>query len=423
MLKQITEWNTVKKIWMIGEIDLFSQQYRPFLGRWPISGMMRNGVVYELPMQVHPTTGLESSLSPTQVLGTPTTATSGRSPEFRKNSNPNPVEFVEDLLLLRSPKASEGAGGALGEAEALKRGNTVGVRDQVMDLVASQGLKVSRAANNLLPTVIASEGLKASAAQSSEERLKTGQVFLTNIIHDVAVENGLPVPPRLLPTPISSDGKGTGPADANRVTVQLRAINHLLPTVTTQESKSGPSQLNRNTPPLNAILPEMQRLQTNWGKFTPAIERWESLTRKAPAPTKPDGKDGNHRLSAEFTEWMMGLPEGWVTAEDIGLKRNDQLKACGNGVVPQQAELALRILLEGLEFESTIRGGLSSVLPTPTVMDQRDGKYLRTVAIKNLEKGVNRGLNLNNVVEAIGVDWQDGDTFTMTEDGLKKNDN
>jgi DNA (cytosine-5)-methyltransferase 1 len=49
---------------------------------------------------------------------------------------------------------------------------------------------------------------------------------------------------------------------------------------------------------------------------------------------------------------MMGLPEGWVTAEDIGLKRNDQLKACGNGVVPQQAELALRILLEGLEFES-----------------------------------------------------------------------
>ena len=56
-------------------------------------------------------------------------------------------------------------------------------------------------------------------------------------------------------------------------------------------------------------------------------------------------------------------------------------------------------------------------------MDQRDGKYLRTVAIKNLENGVNRGLNLNNVVEAIGVDWQDGDTFTMTEDGLKKNDN
>jgi hypothetical protein len=53
-----------------------------------------------------------------------------------------------ESLLLRSPKASEGSGGALGEAEALKRGNTVGVRDQVMDLVAGQGLKVSRVADN-----------------------------------------------------------------------------------------------------------------------------------------------------------------------------------------------------------------------------------------------------------------------------------
>ena len=64
---------------------------------------------------------------------------------------------VSESSLLRSPKASEGQGGALGEAEALKRGNTVGVRDQVLDLVAGQGLKVSRVANNeqggqLLPT-------------------------------------------------------------------------------------------------------------------------------------------------------------------------------------------------------------------------------------------------------------------------------
>ena len=100
---------------------------------------------------------------------------------------------------------------------------------------------------------------------------------------------------------------------------------------------------------------EDQVLITNWGKFAPAIRRWEELTRPAPASTKPDGKDGNHRLSAEFTEWMMGLPEGWVTAEDIGLKRNDQLKACGNGVVPQQAELALQILLQDTIFCSKLK--------------------------------------------------------------------
>jgi DNA (cytosine-5)-methyltransferase 1 len=82
---------------------------------------------------------------------------------------------------------------------------------------------------------------------------------------------------------------------------------------------------------------------TNWGKFEPAIRRWEAIIgRQAPEPTKPDGKEGNHRLSSKFTEWMMGLPDGWIT--DIGLKRNDELKACGNGVVPQQAELALSLL-------------------------------------------------------------------------------
>lgn len=54
----------------------------------------------------------------------------------------------QGIELLRSPKASEASGGALGEAEALRRGNTVGVRDQVLDLVASQGLKVSRKERN-----------------------------------------------------------------------------------------------------------------------------------------------------------------------------------------------------------------------------------------------------------------------------------
>ena len=41
----------------------------------------------------------------------------------------------------------------------------------------------------------------------------------------------------------------------------------------------------------------------------------------------------------------MGLPPGWVTDFAIGISRNDQLKALGNGVVPQQAALALSLLL------------------------------------------------------------------------------
>ncbi|MDQ0102331.1 rRNA processing protein Krr1/Pno1 [Paenarthrobacter nicotinovorans] len=42
---------------------------------------------------------------------------------------------------------------------------------------------------------------------------------------------------------------------------------------------------------------------------------------------------------------MMGIPEGWVTDPAIGISRNEQLKACGNGVVPQQAMAALRDML------------------------------------------------------------------------------
>jgi DNA (cytosine-5)-methyltransferase 1 len=41
----------------------------------------------------------------------------------------------------------------------------------------------------------------------------------------------------------------------------------------------------------------------------------------------------------------MGLPEGHV-CDVPGLTRNAQLKALGNGVVPQQAAAALRWLLD-----------------------------------------------------------------------------
>lgn len=97
--------------------------------------------------------------------------------------------------------------------------------------------------------------------------------------------------------------------------------------------------------------------QTNFpddfGRFTPAIERWEKVIgREAPSPTKPDGRDGQQRLSSEFTEWMMGLPKGWITGH--GLSRKDELKACGNGVVPQQAELALKILLKKVADEVAV---------------------------------------------------------------------
>ena len=79
------------------------------------------------------------------------------------------------------------------------------------------------------------------------------------------------------------------------------------------------------------------------GPYQAAIARWEqTIGRPAPAPTEP-GRNGNPRLSAEFAEWMMGLPAGWVTAVP-GVTRSEALKLAGNGVVPKQAAEALRIM-------------------------------------------------------------------------------
>ena len=203
------------------------------------------------------------------------------------------------IELFRSPTASQGEGGALGEAVARERGNTVGIRDQAMDLAKLQGYKVSREADNLIGTP------RATAANLSSNQVELGAP-------KARIEDQV----KLFPTLRASDSYER----RNQKTMDRIARDGGDMTMTT-----------------------LARTTTEWGKFEPAIRRWESiLDRPAPEPTKPDGKEGNHRLSSKFTEWMMGLPDGWIT--DIGLKRNDELKACGNGVVPQQAELALSLL-------------------------------------------------------------------------------
>jgi DNA (cytosine-5)-methyltransferase 1 len=88
----------------------------------------------------------------------------------------------------------------------------------------------------------------------------------------------------------------------------------------------------------------IEALRGDFGPYAPAIARWEAVIgRPAPAPTEPTGKGGAHRLSPRFVEWLMGLPDGWVA--DTDTTRNEQLKALGNGVVPQQAAAAIRHLI------------------------------------------------------------------------------
>lgn len=80
-----------------------------------------------------------------------------------------------------------------------------------------------------------------------------------------------------------------------------------------------------------------------YGPYRGAIQRWERvLGRPAPLPTIA-GPKGKARLNPPFVEWMMGLPEGWVTDLDA-VPYTQQLKILGNGVVPQQARAALWLM-------------------------------------------------------------------------------
>ncbi|MFE5895919.1 DNA cytosine methyltransferase [Streptomyces sp. NPDC056488] len=77
-----------------------------------------------------------------------------------------------------------------------------------------------------------------------------------------------------------------------------------------------------------------------WGRYAPAVARWEAVTGR----TAPRATDDRGRLSPVFVEWLMGLEDGHVTAVP-GLSRTAQLRALGNGVVPQQAAFAFAELL------------------------------------------------------------------------------
>lgn len=92
--------------------------------------------------------------------------------------------------------------------------------------------------------------------------------------------------------------------------------------------------------------PERPSTSVNWGVYQGAIRRWKAvLGRPVPRPTQR-GNHGRPVLAPAFVEHLMGLPEGWVTG--LELPRTAQLRALGNGVIPQQATHAVSLLLDDL---------------------------------------------------------------------------
>jgi DNA (cytosine-5)-methyltransferase 1 len=146
----------------------------------------------------------------------------------------------------------------------------------------------------------------------------------------------------LLPSPMARDYKGVFSPNRQGGDDLTRAITESMPA---QGDSGWCEQCYSEHGVSDCLADEYGYPVGKWGKYEPAIRRWEQLTRPAPPPTEPN-KNGNPRLAAAFSEWLMGWPDGWATDPAIGISRNDQLRIVGNGVCPQQAAAALRFLLE-----------------------------------------------------------------------------
>lgn len=149
----------------------------------------------------------------------------------------------------------------------------------------------------------------------------------------------------LMPTPTASDHKAGNHQDGTGHS--LTQAVQLLPTPSASDAVFGLPRTSGRPPEKSTKL--ATRLEyTDYGDYAAAIARWEKVTgRAAPPPTTPPRREGGKlQLSARFVEWMMGLPDGHVTGPDLALPREHQLRLLGNGVVPQQAALAVRQLTQ-----------------------------------------------------------------------------
>jgi DNA (cytosine-5)-methyltransferase 1 len=154
-----------------------------------------------------------------------------------------------------------------------------------------------------------------------------------------------------------AEGERCGPVQghevAERTTVEPRRRSDALPTDTAGGRRcgqpTGADDQRKATERSEAFgEPDDGAPSRDWGRFEPAIRRWEhELGRLAPRPL-----DDRNRLSPRFVEWMMGYDDGWVTdlylpdadpRPDL-ISRTQALRMLGNGVVPQQARAALSVL-------------------------------------------------------------------------------
>lgn len=169
--------------------------------------------------------------------------------------------------------------------------------------------------------------------------------------------------PTLLPTPNTMDNmytrngeamerqlhRGEGPDASRRTTMGNLREDIMLtidPTRFTTDDPDDPDERDKALMDAGLARSWSPFNNAEWGKYAHAVARWSMVFGSLPpAPVEPNTK-GNPRLTAEFCEWLMGVPAGHITGEDINLSRTEAIKLAGNGVVPHAAVAAFTRLIE-----------------------------------------------------------------------------
>lgn len=270
---------------------------------WPASGFTAGGTAWELPAE---TCGIDESVSPTQ-----------------RASDTGTSEVLLGMLPTPTANLGDDRRGFPSPQVALRRFGLG--RRNLDDAVA------------MLPTPVARD------------------VKGANIRNDDSCLHGA-----LLPTPTVADSRGTRNATAGRSVTGSANVNSgwtlcdlvfdgqiqsmlPTPTATPYGNNQSPSAGPAVRPSLEALVQMLPSAVQpgRFGKYAAAVHRHEkAFGLVAPDPTEP-GRNGKPRLSAEFPQFMMGLPPGWLT--DV-VDRKAALKLAGNGVNPKQAAYALSTL-------------------------------------------------------------------------------
>ncbi len=310
-MTRIATWNSARDVWETEAVSLLSGRSDVYSETFPISGSMRNGVAYEHQTSAPLTAGSASLFSQLggELLPSPVAQPSGNTPDDHLRKKPG-REVVTDLAIIVENGLLE-TGGKLLKTPTAQLAVNGGSQHPDKRKAGGHGPTLADEVEHLLPTPQAHDhvqGKTVEQVQAMRERTGAG----VKNLNEVAVNE-------LLPTPKAGDADFGMPRTSGR---PPEKSTHLMTRM------------------------EYTKPESSWGPYAAAIERWEAvLGRPAPDPTEL-GPKGGRRLSAAFVEWMMGLPEGWVTDPVLGLSRTQQLKMLGNGVVTQQAVAALETMKE-----------------------------------------------------------------------------